>query len=273
MPSIKKRKTGSVYIESDEDADDFEVDFEAMFNCSGSKEPRKPIILKPEIMNYIVNGNEVTQLWGLPNPCKCEARHNTADVIVSAIEFWNPFALLKLLDLSVSQFHWRVSVAGMDFCVKKSWQLVQVRSDKLVLFYLVHKDLRWQLLGSVNEGLEKILIPDRSEESWQECQIAKSYRILAGILGSHLPWHQENLKEIKYRCYTTTKDRKRIEIHGLEAAGENATVADKCSTPEQIPIQSDTDTKIKTVTANTTNTEKTDQAHLQGTKKRKCAVE
>ncbi|ATZ46978.1 hypothetical protein BCIN_02g03130 [Botrytis cinerea B05.10] len=175
MPSIKKRKTGSVYIESDEDADDFEVDFEAMFNCSGSKEPRKPIILKPEIMNYIVNGNEVTQLWGLPNPCKCEARHNTADVIVSAIEFWNPFALLKLLDLSVSQFHWRVSVAGMDFCVKKSWQLVQVRSDKLVLFYLVHKDLRWQLLGSENEGLEKIYIPDRSEENWQECQIARSY--------------------------------------------------------------------------------------------------
>lgn len=142
-------------------------------------------------------------------------------------------------------------------------------SDKLVLFYLVHKDLRWQLLESQNEGLENIYISDHSEENRKGCQIVKSDRMLADILGSHLPWHQENCKEIKHRYYITTKGRKRIEIHGLKTAGGNATVTDKCSTLEQIPIQSDTDTKIKTVTANTTNTEKTDQAHLQETKKRK----
>ncbi|TEY36932.1 hypothetical protein BOTCAL_0534g00070 [Botryotinia calthae] len=243
------------------------------YACREFNEFRQPIILKPGIMEQEVKGNEVIQRWGLPTPCKCKARDNTADVIVSAIEFWNPFALLKLLDLSVSQFYWSISAHNMDFRVKRSWQFVRVTLKKRALSYHIHDDGRWQLLGSECWGIEGICTMDHRKENWYECDDAKCDRILAGRLGKSLPWHEENLKQVKFRCFITTKDGKWIEIDGLEAAGGNATVADKNSTPEQIPRQSDTDTKIKTVTANATNTEKTDQAHLQGTKKRKRAVE
>ncbi|KAF7899136.1 uncharacterized protein EAF01_008349 [Botrytis porri] len=104
-------------------------------------------------MVQTVKGNKVIQQWGLPTPCECKSRDNTADVIVPAIGFWKPSALLKLLDLSVSQFYWIETSHNMDFCVERSWRYLRVTFREQALSYHIHDDGRWQLLGSERLGI------------------------------------------------------------------------------------------------------------------------
>ncbi|TGO62631.1 hypothetical protein BCON_0018g00240 [Botryotinia convoluta] len=227
MSSTKSRATFATRRDDSDDSDDSDYfyGFEDRLNCSNSNRFRKLIILKPGIMEQKVKGNEVTQRWGLPTPCECKARDNTADVIVSAIEFWKPSALLKLLDLN-------------------------------------------------RLGIEEICtLEDHYKENWHKCHISKGDRILAGRLGHSLPWHQERLKEFEFGCYITTKNGIWIAIDKSEAAGGDATAANQNSAPQQVSLQSDTDVKTESVTANPTSTKKTDQSHLQGTKKRKRTAE
>ncbi|TGO33202.1 hypothetical protein BHYA_0260g00040 [Botrytis hyacinthi] len=168
MSSTKKRK---VVLRNDRDDPD---EFVLSLACSNSNRFRKPIILKPGIIKQRLEGKEVIQRWGLPTPCECEARDNTADVIVSAIGFWKPSALLKLLDLS---------------------------------FYVTMKDGHW------------------------------------------------------------------IDIDDSEAAGGNATVADKRSTLKQVSVQSCSDIEIETRTTNATRTKEMYLPYLPGTNKRKRIAE
>ncbi|KAF7940284.1 uncharacterized protein EAE98_000411 [Botrytis deweyae] len=271
--SSKKRAPGQVRRDNSDHSDYFDG-LENGLKCSYSNRFRKPIILKPGIMEQEVKGNEVIQRWGLPTPCKCKARDNTADIIVSAIGFCKPSALVKLLDPNVSQFYWCTSTYNMDFCVRRSWKYLRVTLDKRALSYHIDDDGRWQLLGSERLGIEEICtLEDHYKENWHECHIAKSDRILAGRLGNSLPWHQELLKDFDFECYVTTKDGHWINIGESEAAGGNATVADKNSTPKQVSIQSGSNTEIETVTMNATGAKKADQTDLRETKKRKCAAE
>lgn len=120
MSSTNKWK--AVFRNDRDDPDEFVLSLA----CSNSNRFRKPIFLKPGIIEQRLEGNEVIQRWGLRTPCECEARDNTADVIVSAIGFWKPSALLKLLDTRISQFYWSTSSYNMDLCVKRSWNLLRV---------------------------------------------------------------------------------------------------------------------------------------------------
>ncbi|TGO23251.1 hypothetical protein BPAE_0138g00040 [Botrytis paeoniae] len=273
MSSKKSKAIVTTGIDDFNDYDDYfnSDDFEDRLSCSNSNIFRQPVILKPGITEQTVKGNVVTQRWGLPTPCEYKACGNTADVIVSAIEFWKPSALLKLLDLSVSQFYW-IEPNRKEFCVERIWRFVRVTLDKQTLFYHIHDGGRWQLLASERLGVEDICDMKHHKENWYECHISKSDRILAGRLGSYLPWHQERLKEFKFECYITTKDGHWIEIDKSEAAGGDATAANKKSAPQQVSLESHSDTEIET-TINATVTKKTDQTHLQGTKKRKRVAE
>ncbi|KAF7942759.1 uncharacterized protein EAE97_006213 [Botrytis byssoidea] len=150
MPCTKKWK---VVLRDDRDDPDESV---LSLACSNSARFRQPIVLKPGIIEQRLEGNEVIQRWGLPTPCECEARDNTADVIVSAIGSWKPSALLKMLDLSISQFYWSTSTYNMEFFVKRSWKFLRVTLDKRALTYHIHDDDRWQLLGSEHLGIEDI---------------------------------------------------------------------------------------------------------------------
>ncbi|THV47153.1 hypothetical protein BGAL_0331g00110 [Botrytis galanthina] len=242
--------------------------------CSNSNRFRKPIILTPCIIEQSLEGNEVIQRWGLPTPCECEARDNTADVIVSAIGFWKPPALLKLLDLSVSQFYWSTSTYNMEFCVKRSWNFLRVTLDKRALTYHIHDDGRWQLLGSERLGIEEICtLEDHDKENWHECHIAKSDRMLAERLGQSLPWRREFLREFKFEFYVTMKDGSWIDIDESEAAGRNATVADKRSISKQVSVQSGSDIEIETVATNAARTRKMYPPKVPGIKKRKRMTE
>lgn len=123
-------------------------------------------------------------------------------------------------------------------------------------------------------GIEEICtLEDHYSENWHECHIAKSDRILAGRLGNSLPWHQDSLKEFEFECYITTKDGYWVDIDESKAAGGNAAVVDKKPTPQQVAVQSGSDTEIETVTMSAARTGKMYPPNLPGTKKRKRMTE
>ncbi|TGO16046.1 hypothetical protein BTUL_0032g00080 [Botrytis tulipae] len=225
MSSTKKWKV--VVPRNDRDDPDESV---LSLACSNSTRFRQPIVLKPGIIEQRLEGNEVIQRWGLLTPCECGARDNTADVIVSAIAFWEPSALLKMLDLSISQFYWSTSTYNMEFCVKRLWNFLR-------------------------------------------CHVTKSDRMLAEKLGQSLPWRQELLREFEFEFYITMKDGHCIQIDESEAAGRNATVADKRSISKQVTVQSGSDIEIETATTNATSTKKMYPPYLPGTNKRKHIAE
>ncbi|KAF7959941.1 hypothetical protein EAE96_001544 [Botrytis aclada] len=271
MPITKKKKSiRTMDMDDSEDSDDFE----ARLGCNNSNRLREPIILKPEIMEQTVKGKQVTQRWGLPTPCECKARDNTADVIVSAIELWKPSALLKLLDLNVSQFHWSISTYDMEFCVKRSWRFLRVTLGKRGLSYHIHDDGKWQLLGSERMDREEVCTQeDHHKENWHNFHITNDDRILAGRLSRYLPWNQERLKEFVFECYITTKDGYWIDIDELDPAGGDVTAANQNLAPRQVSLESGSVIEIETVTTRASSTKRTEQTHLQGTKKRKQAAE
>ncbi|TGO60681.1 hypothetical protein BOTNAR_0141g00240 [Botryotinia narcissicola] len=242
--------------------------------CSNSTRFRQPIVLKPGIVEQSSEGNEVIQRWGLPTPCECEARENTADVIVSDVEFWKPSALLKMLDLRISQFYWSTSTHNMEFCFKRSWNFLRVTLDKRALTHHIHDDGRWQLLGSEHLGIEEICtLEDHHKENWHECHITKSDRMLAEKLGQSLPSRKELLREFEFEFYITMKDGHWIDIDELETAGRHATVADKRSISKQVSVQSGSDIEIETVTTNAGRPKKLYPPNLPRTNTRKRVAE
>ncbi|ESZ96240.1 hypothetical protein SBOR_3398 [Sclerotinia borealis F-4128] len=203
-----------------------------------SQTSRYPHILMPE-------SSKGGDSWELPKPS-----HTAVDVIVSAINFWKPSALQKLLDLSTPRFFWSAtSCCWSDdgfstLYIERSWQHIRVASDLVGLSYHIHNDGIWQLLAAhMDKGRYTNHCSDESDKEIVKLQ--QYEKSLAEDISNYFPWNPRESEKYYFLSYIITKEGRRIDSDEFDTTASDITAtqedseAAKANTEAMVKITSE----------------------------------